>query len=193
MQIRRGISIQSVKARLADVLWELISQAREELFLFTDVNGSWWTLAFYDKDRFPGGPVIRAINQLPGEGKEGKRRGRDVVSHPLSATTEINHSRTAWSAAMHQQAPRKRTPDRSHAGGKAFSSPIIAERHGNQWSILLSNCKQALLLTFNTTKGDRVVFCLRFRLLHALAWISHGQVWQIDLRAHLPYDSALGG
>lgn len=40
MQIRRGISIQSVKARLADVLWELISQAREELFLFTDVNGS---------------------------------------------------------------------------------------------------------------------------------------------------------
>lgn len=40
MQIRRGISIQSTKARLADALWELISQAREELFVFTDVNGS---------------------------------------------------------------------------------------------------------------------------------------------------------
>lgn len=40
MQIRRGISIQPVKARLADVLWELISQAQEELFVFTDVNGS---------------------------------------------------------------------------------------------------------------------------------------------------------
>ncbi|KAF2982436.1 hypothetical protein EK904_014890, partial [Melospiza melodia maxima] len=40
MQIRRGISIQSTKARLADALWELISQAREELFMFTDVNGS---------------------------------------------------------------------------------------------------------------------------------------------------------
>ncbi|KAL2311128.1 hypothetical protein Nmel_002817 [Mimus melanotis] len=40
MQIRRGISIQSTKARLADAWWELISQAGEELFMFTDVNGS---------------------------------------------------------------------------------------------------------------------------------------------------------
>lgn len=59
-----------------------------------------------------------------------------MVSHPLGATAGINperdRSRTAWSAAMHQQSPRRRTPDLSSAGGKAFSSPIFAERHGNQ-------------------------------------------------------------
>lgn len=72
-----------------------------------------------------------------GRAEEGRGEGgRDVVSQPLGATTGINpqcdRSRTAWSAAVHHQAPRRRTPDPSSAGGKAFSSPIFAERHGNQ-------------------------------------------------------------
>lgn len=93
-------------------------------------------MAFYDKDCFPGGSVIRAISQLPGVGEEWERRERDVVSQTVDATTGINldcdHSRAAWSAAMHQQSPRNSTSDLSRAGGKAFSSPVVAESHGNQ-------------------------------------------------------------
>lgn len=84
-------------------------------------------MASYDKDCFPGGSIIRAINKLPGEGKEGERkdkRGSDVVSHSVSNNTRIklscSHSRIACSAPG---MPKEKDP--SNTGGNTFSSSFL--------------------------------------------------------------------
>lgn len=78
-------------------------------------------------------------DSFQGRGWSGRgrtRRGRDVVSQSVGATTGINldcdRSSAACSPAMHQQSPRKSTPDLSQAGGKAFLSPIVVDSHRNQ-------------------------------------------------------------